>query len=905
MHIGLYFTGLYDICGFIRTGNMEETQSLFETIISSAPDIITITDIQGKIAFTSPNAKKLFGSESITDFMGQNLLEYIDPADHEKAVSNIKLMLGGTPAIPGEYTAVKADGTRFKIEVNGLAIKDNDGNPFQMIFITRDISGRKDAEALVRKNMEDYQLLVENINDIVYEIAPAGTIMYISPAVEKLFLWKPEVLKGRNLLDFIYIKDKRSSFKKLKELKEGKIVLFEYRLLKKNGDFRWIRSSSTPVFVNGVFTKLIGIFTDLDERKKYEVRISEQNSKLNAIMNAIPDLLFVIERTGIIKEFYTTQLDELYIPAQRIIGTNIASIFDDQTANYHLSAIKDSLENNKLTTYEYSLTFGEEEKYFEARAVPFSSDTVIILVRNMTNHKKAEQEIRNLNATLEQKVAQRTAQLEAASKAKSEFLASMSHEIRTPMNSILGYSELLENSLTDIVQKNYLESIKSSGRTLLTLINDILDISKIEAGRLNLDYDYIGTSSFFREFEKIFSYRLTEKGLKYITEISDNTPPYIFIDDTRLRQVILNLLGNAIKFTEKGEVKLRVTMKTDSSADVPAKREEGESDIVIEVSDTGIGIPEDFRKNIFNPFTQVKSRTSHSGTGLGLAITQRLVTMMQGTIEMNSELGKGTTFTVSIPKIKYLVDYKAPAEEKLTDPSLIEFEKASVLVADNEEGNRKLIKDFLVGSSLAIIEAADGNEALEKINRAHPDLIISDIKMPGLSGLELLEKLHSDKRTASIPVIAYSASVMKDEQLDILRRKFFGFLRKPVSKQELFTELTRILPFRILEKSEKQSITENMSGKDEEIREPQKLLAELEGSLFSTWKSFELRQPLGEVKKFGLRLVELGKEHKSSVIADYGRTLAGSAESFNVEMMMKLLRKYPSNLEFLKSRIEA
>jgi PAS domain S-box-containing protein len=1133
---------------------MEDRFGLYESIIYSAPDIITITDPRGNILFASPNALKLFGGNAETDFTEHNLLEYIDPEDHERAINNISLMLEGTLTGPGEYTAVKANGKKCRIEVNGMVALDADGKPYQMIFITRDVTDRKDAEAKVRKSMEDYQFLVENINDAIFKIDDKGIIEYISPSISKLTGLTADEVTGKSFLMFVG-ENRNRLLERLNMLEKDVEISGEYQIVTKAGEHKWIRISTKSLFRDGKFTGGTGTIVDINEKKdaelslrkseerlrniidqtqtviwevdkdglytyisplaettwgyrpeeiigkKYfydfhpeegresfitaaqkifsrkekinnlpnrilckdgsiiwvttngipltdtagnltgylgsdnsidnwkkaeqalmasekelktaqeiagignwefdfetgnthwsenlfrlfglngysnpvrfntftelvhpedrhlidkamdeiirtkeslnielrlllpdnslmwiqnnivpviegdkikglkgvniditakkttEQKISEQNEKLNAIISAIPDLIFIIEKGGTLREFYTSRPEDLYIPPEKIIGINISDVFGEAASALHLKNLDEALSTNKLTSYVYALPDVTGEKFFESRMAPLGSDTVLALVRDITDSTKAEKEIKSLNATLEQRVAERTAQLEAASKAKSEFLASMSHEIRTPMNSILGYSELLENTLSDTVQRNYLESIKSSGRTLLTLINDILDISKIEAGRMNLDYDYIGTSSFFREFEKIFSYRLTEKGLKYVAEISENTPPYIFIDGTRLRQIILNLLGNAIKFTEKGEVRLKVTTLSGGSDPSPADGRERESDIMIEVSDTGIGIPEDFRKDIFNPFTQVKSRTSHSGTGLGLAITQRLVTMMHGTLEMHSELGKGTIFTVRIPGIKFLVDYDIPAGDKLTDPLLVEFEKSVVLIADNEVGNRNLIKDFLTGTALTVVEAADGSEAFEKISRILPDAVISDIRMPGLSGFELLDKLKSDKKTSDIPVIAYSASVMKDEQHEILKRNFCGLLRKPVSKQALFNELTKILPYRIIEKSVEISIADKTDRHEEEITEPEKLLAELEGQLYSVWKTFELRQPLGEVKKFGTSLVTLGEEHNSSLISGYGQALTGSTESFNVEMMMKLLRRYPENVEILK-----
>jgi two-component system sensor histidine kinase/response regulator len=278
--------------------------------------------------------------------------------------------------------------------------------------------------------------------------------------------------------------------------------------------------------------------------------------------------------------------------------------------------------------------------------------------------KKDEEKIRAFNAELEQRINERTAQLDAANNAKSEFLANMSHEIRTPMNAVLGYAELLGSMLEEKNQRDYLESIKSSGRSLLTLINDILDLSKIEAGKLELQFEFVNSQSFFSEFERIFSLRLSEKGLKFILDISSGTPAGIYIDDARLRQIILNLIGNAVKFTEQGSIKLKVYTENPQITSYTNNKTEEFIDIIIEVTDTGTGISKEMQEEIFNPFVQVQGQNvkKYGGTGLGLAITYRLVHLMNGTITLQSRLNIGSSFKIRIPEVSYLRDIEKRME---------------------------------------------------------------------------------------------------------------------------------------------------------------------------------------------------------------------------------------------------
>lgn len=490
---------------------------------------------------------------------------------------------------------------------------------------------------------------------------------------------------------------------------------------------------------------------------------------------------------------------------------------------------------------------------------------------------------------------------EEANRTKSDFLANMSHEIRTPMNAILGYSELLGSLVKDRTQKDYLDSIKSSGRTLLTLINDILDLSKIEAGKLELEFDFVETHSFFSEFERIFSFKTTEKGLKFYTEISSGAPPFVYVDGIRLRQIVLNLVGNAVKFTTEGSVTLRVHGANQKVIKYGNNKTEEVIDLVLEVTDTGIGIPEEYLKQIFGSFIQVRTKMSQGGTGLGLTISQRLVQLMNGTIEVKSEKGKGSTFTVTLFEIPFLHSYESFHSGMAVDPANIIFMKSTLLIVDDVDDNRKFLRDTLKDSGIEILEAVNGKTALDVMEKVIPDLVITDIRMPVMDGFELLSAIKSDNRLKDVPVIAYSASVMKEQKEKIHNSEFAGLLIKPVRISELYLELINNLPHKFREKA---TVTDAVQKEPikEEIKDLQLLLEALEGRLADKWKTFELRQPIGEVKEFAASVVSLGKEHNCKVIEDYGDDLFNSASSFNIDGVLKLLKKYNEIVKSLKNK---
>jgi len=538
---------------------------------------------------------------------------------------------------------------------------------------------------------------------------------------------------------------------------------------------------------------------------------------------------------------------------------------------------------------------------------------------DITAIKEAELKIRELNASLEQKVKERTDQLTAinqelsheieerveiekalleaqqrtlaANKAKSEFLANMSHEIRTPMNAILGYAELLNLHIHEKTQKEFLHSIKTSGYSLLTLINDILDLSKVEAGKMELQYDYVNTKEFFAEFQQVFAFKTNEKKLEFITTVASGVPNFIYIDGPRLRQVILNLAGNAIKFTDKGSVSLIVTIENPTLSNTSGGKTETHVDLIIEVVDTGCGIDESYRHEIFNSFAQVPTNAKREGTGLGLPISKRLVELMGGCIEVVSALDEGSTFTVRIPDVACLSSYDSISNSSNINPHEVEFSKATILVVDDIEQNRKFIKDVLKETKLEILEAENGEIALSMLQSYLPQLIITDIRMPGINGFELLEEILKNENWKEIPVFAYSASVMKEQIDRIHKSKFAGLLIKPLQINDLYQSLMKVLPFRMKTNQEHEQTIKSYWTL-ENITDYKVLMNKLEGDLMKTHQSFSFRQPIGEVKQFGDELRLLGIKHKSDYLQEYGSELIDCANNFNIAGMLQLLQKY-------------
>ncbi len=394
---------------------------------------------------------------------------------------------------------------------------------------------------------------------------------------------------------------------------------------------------------------------------------------------------------------------------------------------------------------------------------------------------------------LERKVRERTSELdlarkeaESANRAKSTFLANMSHEIRTPMHAILGFADLMQLKTRDFNPESSLSQIQKAGKTLLSLIDNILDISKIESGKFDLESKPTDLHQLIKDVHVLFQNKAIEQKDRFSYRISDNVPKYVLIDNTRLKQILFNLCSNAIKFTKGGEILLEVDIKgADSETCI----------VVFSVSDTGIGIEDNQKERIFKPFEQQKGQDfeEYGGTGLGLSISKKLSLLMGGDVHVIDNQPTGSIFIVELPVIP-TEETDFPDSRNSKDPQSDPiFEKTDLLIADDIYSNRLLLREYLKNTGLTLHEAKDGEEALEKIKSIKPGLVIMDNKMPGLSGNKVAQQVRSNPEIKDIPMVVVSASAMEEDRKRFLET-FDVFLRKPVNRNQIFEVLKQFIP---------------------------------------------------------------------------------------------------------------
>jgi PAS domain S-box-containing protein len=647
-----------------------------------------------------------------------------------------------------------------------------------------------------KESEERFRSLMESTRNWVWEVNKNGVFTYASPKIEDLLEYKPAEIIGKTLFELKSPEEVERIRKIFKDSVDARkpFTAIENINLNKFGIEIVVETSGIPFFsrTSGELLGYRGTDRDITERKQAEELLKEYShtlenkvaertqalSKNNALMNATlestADGILVVSNQGQVLLYNHKFVNMWQIPVNIFNEPNhqkIVEFMSQQLLKPNQYFTKDILTKSEIAS-RYDIIELKDGRFYERYAKPYQLNKKVvgqaISFRDITQRKQAEAEL-----------AQAKEIAESANSAKSEFLANMSHELRTPLNGILGFAQILKRDKTLTTQQfNSVHTIQQSGEHLLFLINDILDLSKVEAGKMELCPKDFHFSNFLEGITEIIQVRAQQKGIYFVSEWPPNLPTAISADETRLRQVLINLLGNAIKFTDEGKVTFKVSRNLGK--------------LRFQIEDTGQGIDPLELETVFQPFQQVGSQLHKSeGTGLGLPISKKLVKIMGGTLNIKSILGKGSIFwfELSLPEV---VGQPIDVPEK---QSVVGFKGKSrrILVVDDDEINRIMLIDLLSPLGFEVFEAANGKEGIKKALIERPDAILIDLFMPVMDGLEATRRIRQSPEIKDILIIAISASAFEQHRQNCLSAGCNFFIAKPIATEDILEKLREYL----------------------------------------------------------------------------------------------------------------
>jgi len=778
-----------------RSFALQDSEKKYRLLAENSPDMIfRVSIVTGKYDYVSPAAYDIFGYEPEEWYSTPRFIDGVVHPDSKQYIEDTWGEINNGIVHPTcEYQIIHKNGGNRWVDQRNILVKNNEGEPVSIIGVVSDITHRKQLENELRQSDQRFRTLFELSPDPSWIIdnhrfvecnQAAATILGYSSKTE-LINMHPSRLSPE------FQPDGENSFDKAEQMMNSAIEKgmhrFEWLYERKNGSTFFAEVTLSRMMLQGR-TVIYCAWRDISDRKQAERELSAYRGRLEEQvatrtkeleeLTAYNRMLFETTPVGLALCNMQGSLVDVNPAYLKIIGyseeeAKQLSYWDITPRDY------EEQETQQLKSLEETGHYGPYEKEYmnsDGKRIPVLLNGLLVEQEGKPYIWSSVEDITERKAAEEAKTEAKE-KAEAAAKTKSEFLANMSHEIRTPLNAVLGLAQIGMRDSVEPKTGETFQRILDSGSHLLEVINDVLDFSKLEAGKLTIEKHTFQLAKTIEDVVGLVKELAHNKTLQLSIQLDDDLPDWVEGDSLRFRQIILNLLSNAIKFTERGEVSLIVTRQ--------------ENRIVFKVKDSGIGMTEQQMDNLFVSFHQADSSTTRKfgGTGLGLVISRNLIKLMGGDIKVDSEVGLGTTFTISLPLAEATANRTKTIERKQEGPQL---NGIRILAAEDVELNRLILEDMLKHEGATVVLAENGLQALEKFKQHGEnafDVVLMDVQMPVMDGYEATRQLH--KLAPALPIIGLTAHALSEERKRSFREGMVDHITKPIQIADIVDSILK------------------------------------------------------------------------------------------------------------------
>ncbi len=912
-----------------------ENEQRFRTIVDNVKEALYVHGLDGKFIDCNQEHLNLTGYtiEELEKLKPWDLLPKNDELKYESRLHILKQ--NKHLIFESKIKTKNGQSVPVEISVNLINYKGKKA----LLKSARDITERLRQKEKLKESEARFRAMADNLPHAIYIHKPGGAFLDTNKKATVMLGYSRSELLLRSPLDISGNYVSEAQYHDIvKDLKDKKLLVFEDVHITKN-------KKRIPVEITSVVIQYFGkeaifsVVEDISERKKAEEQQSKLINQLNYLSKSAAKFISFRYNEDIYrylgKSLSKVLSDSLIVVSEFVNNEfKLVDFFgaDDETINLFETITGVSLSEKKFVPTDERLALyktghlekiGGLETFFDNYYKPSKikefdkkhpikeaciigvnhnnnllAGIVLLLRKSLStiDIEFTQALIYQASIALQRKMHENEliiakTQAEIANKSKSTFLTNISHEIRTPLNTIMGFTEILKNSIEDEQKKSYLSSIASSGKSLLTIINDILDLSKIESGTMTIHHVPVSVKTLLSDMEFLLQNEASGKNLDFRVVIDEKMPELIVLDQGRLRQILHNLVSNAIKFTKKGYVELRAETKN-------IKKKS--TDILFHVIDTGIGISEEKIQQVLEPFQQGDTRDArkYEGTGMGLSIAKKLTEMLNGQLHIESQPDMGSTFTVHLKNIKIP---STKTDKNQIETKNLRFNKERVLLVEEDENQMEMIQSLITKNNLMAFVAKTGDQAFAFAHEFQPELIIINLTTQTQNSVGTAKAIRSVEKFAKTPIIGIT-----NQQADVFQKSenaqyFSEIIHPPFTEEHLLKLIVKYIECKTPLPTDRDSETIKYDFSGIEIKTLDEIIDKLEENVNPEWDLLQKRQPLNKVKTFKNTINSIAQEYKIKELEKYSDELNKSLTAFDIIQMRQLLKDYPQILRAIKT----